>query len=179
VRSTQRAFNSDDFIAFLASISLFLALIEYSIPKPFPFFRIGIANLPILFAIRLLKIRHIALLVAVKVFVLSLVQGTLVSYVFLFSSAGSITSAGIMLILDRFLRDRISFIGIGVGGALTSNVVQIVLARFLIFGEAAWLIAPPLIAIGIASAVALGLFSNVFYSKSRWIKLIKSELALV
>jgi heptaprenyl diphosphate synthase len=174
----QRAIKREDCIAFLAAVSLFLSLVEYSIPKPVPFFRLGISNLPIMFAIRLLDIRYIIVLVSVKVLVLSLLQGTLVSYVFLFSAAGSIASAIVMLGLDRMLKDRITFIGMGTGGALASNIVQIVLARFFIFGEAAWLIAPPFIIVGLISSVGLGVVSNIFYAKSKWIRLIRKELAL-
>jgi uncharacterized membrane protein len=68
-------------------------------------------------------------------------------------------------------------IGICVLGALASNMVQIMAARFVIFGKAAFLIAPPFLVIGTLSAVILGYFAERFIAKSQWIKIVtgKSE----
>jgi len=148
---------------------MFLSAIEYMIPKPIPFLRVGIANLPILVGLDLLPVPLLLLVVVLKVLGQGLVGGTLLSYVFLFSAAGSFSSALAMLAVRRLLGSRISLVGVGVTGALFGNAAQILLARVLIFGEGAWLIAPPFLAVGTVTAVLLGLFAERFSARSAWL----------
>ncbi len=158
-----------DRVAFLGALCLFLSTIEFLLPKPIPFLRVGIANLPILLGIGLLPPGQLFLVVLLKVLGQGLVGGTLVSYVFLFSAVGSFTSAAVMLAADRLLGPRVSRVGISVAGALFSNTAQIILARLLIFGQGAWLIAPPFLALGTVTSVLLGLFAERFSRMSHWL----------
>ncbi len=160
-------------VAFLGALCLFLSTIEYLIPKPIPFLRVGIANLPILLSLDLLPVPSLLLLVVLKVLGQGLIGGTLFSYVFLFSAAGSFASLFAMLLVRRLLGRRISLVGVGVLGALFSNTAQIVLARLLIFGEGAWLIAPPFLALGTVTAALLGVFAERFAARSRWLASVK------
>ena len=162
-----------DTVALLAALCLFLSTVEYLIPKPIPFMRLGLANLPILVSLEFLSPPMVLLLVLLKIVGQGLVNGTLFSYVFLFSAAGSTVSGLLMLLVSRVPRRRLSLVGVSVVGALGSNIVQIVLARFIIFGEGAWLIGPPFIAIGTASAILLGIFAEKFGSSSRWIERVR------
>ena len=75
--------NNINIVAFLSALCLFLSLVEYIIPKPFPFIRTGIANLPVLIAVCTLKSRMVFLLILIKVLGQSLIQGTLLSYIFI------------------------------------------------------------------------------------------------
>ncbi len=163
-----------DLVAFLGALCLFLSAVEYMIPKPIPFLRVGIANLPILLALDLLPVGSLLLLVTLKVLGQGLIGGTLISYVFLFSVVGSFASGLTMLGAHRLLGRRISLVGVGVLGALVSNLAQILLARLLIFGEGAWLIAPPFLAVGTVTATLLGLFAVRFSARSRWLASVRS-----
>jgi heptaprenyl diphosphate synthase len=162
-----------DRVAFLGALCLFLSTVEFLIPKPIPFLRVGIANLPILLAVGLLPPGQLLLVVLLKVLGQALVAGTLVSYVFLFSAVGSFTSALAMIAAHRLLGPRVSAVGISVAGALFGNTAQIVLARLLIFGEGAWLIAPPFLALGTVTSVLLGLFADRFSRMSRWLAALR------
>ncbi len=157
-----------DRVAFLGGLCLFLSTVEFLIPKPIPYLRVGIANLPILLGLELLTPSQVFLLVLLKVLGQGLVGGTLASYVFLFSAVGSFASGAAMLAVHRLMGARVSAVGISVAGALFSNTAQIVLARLLIFGESAWLIAPPFLAVGTVTSVLLGLFADRFSRMSRW-----------
>jgi heptaprenyl diphosphate synthase len=169
LRAGKPAGEARDVIALLGAFCLFLSTIEYMIPKPLPFMRIGIANLPIMLALDLLSPGAFLLLVAIKVFGQSLVSGSLFSYIFLFSLLGSFSSALLMFGLRRALGSgRIGFIGIGSLGALASNLVQILLARVFVFGESAKYVAPPFLASGIVTGIALGLFCEAFVVRSDW-----------
>jgi len=158
-----------DVVALLGAFCLFLSTIEYLIPKPLPFMRIGIANLPIMLALDLLTVRSFFLLVAIKVIGQSLVSGSLFSYIFVFSLLGSFSSAAVMFLLRRLIgARRIGFVGIGSLGALMSNLTQILLARIFVFGASAKYVAPPFLAVGVATGIALGLFCEAFAAKSSW-----------
>jgi heptaprenyl diphosphate synthase len=165
-----------DLVAFLAALCLFFSTIEYLFPKPVPFFRLGLANLPILLALDLLLPGELFLLVALKAVGQGVVNGTLASYVFLFSAAGSVSSALVMYAAHRYLGERITLVGVGLLGALASNAVQISLSVTLIFGTSAWVIAPPFAAIGTASGLVVGLFAERFRRRSTWLRRVKEHL---
>jgi len=168
-KSTTSLTRRLDLVALLGALCLFLSAIEYMIPKPVPFLRVGIANLPVLICLDLLPVPLVLLVVLLKILGQALLGGTLLSYVFLFSAVGSLASAFSMLFFRRLCGRHISLIGVGILGALFSNTMQLWLARVLIFGEGAWLIAPPFIALGTITAAALGAFAERFASRSRWL----------
>jgi heptaprenyl diphosphate synthase len=158
-------------LALLGSFCFFLATIEYLIPKPLPFMRIGLANLPLILALDLFPPGPFALLVLIKISGQALITGTLFSYVFLFSLAGSTVSALVMYSLRRFLgKNRIGFTGAGIAGAVLSNLVQLGLARTLVFGEGVRFLAPLFLASGLISGGVLGFFCETFAARSRWYK---------
>jgi heptaprenyl diphosphate synthase len=153
----------------LGAFCLFLSTIEYLIPKPLPFMRIGLANLPLMLALDIFSLKVFILLVLIKVAGQALVTGTLFSYVFLFSFAGSFVSALSMFSLRRLLGPKgLSLAGIGIAGAMLSNGTQLLLARFLVFGPGMQFLTPPFLAAGLVTGLALGLFCERFRSRSRW-----------
>jgi heptaprenyl diphosphate synthase len=160
-------------IALLGAFCLFLSTIEYMIPKPLPFMRIGIANLPLMLALNIFPFADFALLVLIKVFGQALITGTLFSYVFLFSLAGTGLSSLAMFFLRRiFGKKHSSFIGIGVIGAMLSNLSQLLLASVFVFGKSTLYIAPPFLAAGLITGIALGAFCEYFTERSEWVRQI-------
>jgi heptaprenyl diphosphate synthase len=161
-------------MALLGSLCLFLSAIEYVIPKPLPFMRIGLANLPLLLALDIAGPLDFFLLALLKVIGQSLISGTLFSYVFLFSLLGTFSSAALMYVMRHFIGQKYSsFIGIGCAGAMASNSVQFLLARHIIFGTgnsgmALRYLMPPFLLSGFITGVALGLFCEIFCRRSRW-----------
>jgi len=159
-------------IAMLGACCLFLSAVEYLIPKPFPFMRLGLANLPLMIALDIFPFGGYMILVSIKIFGQAIITGTLFSYVFLFSVTGTLFSALVMFFLRRMFgsskREKISFIGIGTAGAMVSNIAQLILARIFIFHENALYIAPPFLAAGLVTGIALGVFCEVFTGKSIW-----------
>jgi heptaprenyl diphosphate synthase len=155
-------------IALLGAFCLFLSAVEYMIPKPLPFMRIGVANLPLLLALDILPFPQFLVLAAIKIFGQSLISGTLFSYIFLFSLTGTLLSALLMYALRRLLGKHISFTGIGVLGAMVSNLSQLALAWFFLFRDSVMYIAPPFLAAGLITGLAIGIFCEMFTSRSRW-----------
>lgn len=169
-------------VSFLAALCLFLAAIENAIPKPLPFLRLGLANLPVILALFLLPSRKILLLVLFKVLAQGIISGTLFTYVFLFSSGGSFASAlammGLYALCGNHRRNEtnerklfsISAVGITLFGSLASTFAQLFLARFILFGENAKYIAPILLVSGLITGLLLGIFAELFMQKSNWFK---------
>ena len=162
-------------MALLAACCMFLATLEYLIPKPLPFLRIGLSNLPLLLSLLILPFPSYLLLLFLKVLVQGLVQGTLFSYILLLSFCGTLASGLVMFALKKIGRDSFSLIGICVAGALLSNLIQLVIAHILFLGKSVWLIAPPFLIIGTLSGLLLGSFAQHFSNNSIWLKKIREH----
>lgn len=155
-------------IAFFSALCFFLSAVEYAVPKPLPFFKIGFANLPILISLSVLKKKETLLLVFLKIFLQAVISGTLFSYVFIFSFAGSIASGLFMMLVYLIFRNKISFVGISVCGGLANNIAQIFLAGVFMFGSNVKFIAPPMLCVSFCTSLALGIFAENFCKKSIW-----------
>ena len=156
-------------LALLGAFCLFLSIVEYMIPKPLPFIRIGIANLPLMLALDMFPFLTFLVLIGIKVLGQALITGTLFSYIFLFSLAGTVFSSVSVYALRRLLGPgRISFIGIGTAGAMMSNIAQLTLAWIFVFRNNVRYIAPPFLATGLITGIALGVFCEMFTRQSQW-----------
>ncbi len=165
--------DNRDTLAFFGALSLFLATIEYLFPKPLPFFRIGLSNLPILLALDFMGFRELFLLTMLKIVGQGILNGTLASYVFLFSTVGSLASLVVMYGGWKLIGKHTSLVGLSLLGALGSNLVQVWLSIWFIFGASAWVIAPLFLGLGTASGLLVGLFAENFGAKSRWLRTVK------
>ena len=163
-----------------AGLCFFLSLIDVMIPKPVVFFRLGLANLAIMLAMDVLSARSFFFLLLVKVLGQAMLSGTIFSYVIIFSLIGTFSSGSIIYFLN-FLRKKgwISFVGISMLGAFVSNVSQWLFARFVLFGEGAWYILPPMMLLSLITSLLIGLFANNFYLSSIWYEgLLTGEIKL-
>jgi heptaprenyl diphosphate synthase len=166
--STEPKKGHADVTALLGAFCFFLSALEYMIPKPLPFMRLGIANLPILLAADLLPLPWYLALALVKVFGMSVISGSLFSYVALFSLAGTMTAALVMWTAQKAFGRHVSAVGVSILGAVVSNAAQMAIASVLVFGQAVRLIAPPFLAAGLVTGLLLGLFAERFVKESRW-----------
>lgn len=162
-------------ISFFSALCLFLSAIEYAIPKPLPFLRLGLANLPVILALAVLNKKEICLLITFKVLAQGIFSGTLFSYIFIFSAAGSFASGLSMVLVYSLFKNHISAFGISLAGALANNCAQLLVARFLLFGENTRYIAPLLLITGFVTGSILGIFTEFFSSKSKWFKMMKEN----
>jgi heptaprenyl diphosphate synthase len=164
-----------DLIAFLAGFALFLSLLEYLIPKPVPFLRLGLANIPLMIGLFLLSPGELCLLALLKVVGQGMVGGTLLSYVFLFSLVGTSASVLIMLTLKQVAKQHISLIGLGIAGALASNICQLGMGVLFLFGPESMVLAPLFLTTGLVSGFLLGGMTAYFIKHSRWFLRVSSE----
>ncbi len=153
-------------VPLFAAASLYLSSIEYLLPRPVPFFRFGLANIAILVVLRHFTLRDLCILVMLKVLGLGILNGTIASYVFVFSLLGSLSGLMCMYTMSRLSSKHITLVGISLVGAVGSNAVQILCAVFYVFGSNAWIIAPYLLMLGIASGYVVGGIAQHFTNTS-------------
>jgi len=156
-------------LALLGSLCFFLSAVEYLIPKPLPFMRIGLANMPLLLALDIFSAGDFFRLALLKILGQGIIGGMIFSHVFLFSIAGTLSSALIMFALRRLPgKQLLGFAGLGCAGAMVSNCVQLFLARYLIFGPSLRYLAAPFLASGLITGIGLGLICEYFCRHSLW-----------
>ena len=156
-------------LSLLGGFCFFLSAVEFLIPKPLPFIRLGLANLPLLIAIDIMPFPSFLLLAAIKIAGQALISGTLFSYIFVFSLGGTGASTLLMYALRRGIgKGKISLIGTSAAGALASNGVQLSLAYFIAFGSSVRYVAVPVLALGLITGTLLGMASEYFIGRSLW-----------
>ena len=156
------------YLSFSAALCMFFSMIEYAIPKPLPFLRLGLANSPFLLGLFKLKNREYFFLVLLKVIFQSLISGTFFSYIFLYSFLGSFASGALMLLVRKLFKERISCVGISLFGALGNNLVQIALSYFIFFGKTIAYAIPLILIFGFVTGIIIGYVTNKFIKISKW-----------
>ncbi len=116
-------------LAALLALCFFLGIIENLIPKPLPFFRLGLANLPLVLALPLLTSWEYFFLVFIKIFISAYMGGTLFSPLLLLALSGSLASGLGMWLLYRLSRGSFSLVAISVAGAFIHGILQILVAK--------------------------------------------------
>ena len=149
--------RSQDNVAYLGAISLLMSLAELFVPRPLPFFRLGLANIPILMGLGL-DIRSFIALLAVKAIGNSYVSGTLFS-LFAIMSLSQTFASGMLMYLAKKLCRSISIYSISLLGALASSIVQIAVAS-LYAGDGALMFLPLMLALSLPSAILVAYLSG-------------------
>ncbi len=163
-------------LAFLTATILFTATLELLIPKPFPFFKLGLANLILMISLLVLSKKEFILLVLIKVFVNSFLSGTLLSPIFIISLSSSLTSGLIMMLLYSLLYKRkiISFIGISILSALSYNLLLLKTSSMFLFSPSIWYLSFPLILTGFISSLIIGILLEINIKNSKFILALKT-----
>ena len=117
------------YIALLVAQGVIIGLLENMIPFPFAFApgaKLGLANLITIIAIFTMPVKDSFLLVILRLFLTTLLGGTVSTL--LYSAAGAILSYLGMLLLKQLGPNKISTIGISAFGGFLHNVGQLVVA---------------------------------------------------
>lgn len=112
----------------LASLCLFFSYIENIIPHPLPFLRLGLANIPLLVSLPYLPFSSFMTLALLKAASGAFASGTLFSLFFLLSLSSSVSSALLMFLAKKILKEKVSIYGISLIGGFASSAVQIALS---------------------------------------------------
>lgn len=150
--------QSRDRVIYLASLSLFLSSLELFIPKPLPFFRLGLANIAVMMGLTL-GFRPFLLLLLLKAICTSCISGTLFSVFLLMSLLQTAASGLLMYGLKRVCGSNISIYALSSAGAAASSAAQIAFAM-LYAGRGALSFLPLLLAISLPASIATAYISK-------------------
>ena len=117
-------------IIFFAFISSFIAALENMFPRPIPYFRIGFSFIMIIIVLDSFKLREMILLILIKNLSVAIAFAYIFTPPFYLGLCGGIVSVIIMKFM-RVFKNTFSFVGISLAGALTSNLSQAFLSKYL------------------------------------------------
>ncbi len=150
-------------LALLTAFSATAFAIESWMPKPLPFLRLGLANIPVVLLIYTRNTREAVLVGYMKVALGSVFSGLIFSPTTLVS-LGATTCSMLAMILLTHSPVNFSVIGISVGGAVFHNVAQLGVVRLVIFPEnGIFRLTPVLILLGIGTGIVTGYLVEVFH----------------
>ncbi len=121
MKSTSRYIN----IAMLSAAGSVLFIVETLIEAPFPWIRLGLANIVTLIALQWWGLKEAFAVVVLRVFIGSLIIGRLFHPVFFLSISGSLTAAFVMALAMQYNEKLFSLIGISIIGATVKNMTQL------------------------------------------------------
>ncbi len=113
-------------------LSLYLSLAENIIPKPFPWLKIGLANIVILVALEKFGARMAVEVVLLRIFIQGVLLGTVLTPTFIISLGAGLVSLGVVISLYK-LRKYLSLVAISMVGAFFHNLVQMLIAYVIMF----------------------------------------------
>ena len=120
------------YLILLILISLYLSLFEAIIPKPFPWMKIGLANLGTIIALEKFDKKMAIEIVVFRIVIQGIMLGTLFSPGFIISLTSGLISLCIMLGLYTY-REKLTLISISMFSALIHNLTQLVVVYILLF----------------------------------------------
>ena len=141
----------------LTAAAIVIAILESFIPSiGIPGVKMGLANIVILIILYELGIWEAGVVNLLRVLVVSLVRGTILSMGFLMSLTGAALSFGIMVLFCLLIK-KFSIIGVSVIGSVFHVTGQIIIAMIFL-GSAYIFLYLPIIAI---SAIITGVFVGI------------------
>ena len=148
-------------ISLLVSLGLILHVVEGLIPINgiVPGAKLGLANIPNLFALIIFGFQAGLQVFLLRVFLGSLLIGTFMTINFYFSLAGGILGFLAMAFAYFYLRDKLSIIGVSVLGAVFHNIGQIIVAFFIIANQGIFYYLPYLLLMAVPTGIGVGLVS--------------------
>lgn len=147
-------------LGMLLGVALVLYAVDSAIPSPFPFLRIGLANVATLMALVTLGFADALAVTVLRVLVASLVVGTFLGPAFGLAMAGGVAGAVGMGLAARYALPPLSVVGVSIVGALLHNLAQLgVLAGFYTGVAPALRLLPAALLVSAATGLVTGLFA--------------------
>ena len=153
--------------AYFAALSAFIGIFENFIPLPVPILRLGISNIPVILGFELFNFKELIFIILFKTVFSHLFRGTLFSYPFLIGLSGSI-----MFIITTYpfyllLKNKTSFISIGIIGSFFHNTGQLIVSMLFLPYSSIVYFGIILYSLGFITGVINGIITNCIYNKYR------------
>ncbi|ADO81986.1 Gx transporter family protein [Ilyobacter polytropus] len=122
----------EGYLIALVLIALYFSLLENLIPKPFPWMKIGLANLATIIALEKFDKKMAFEVVGLRIIIQGLMLGTLFTPGFFVSLTAGTASTVVMVFLYNF-RKNLSLMAISSFSAVVHNITQLFVVYFLMF----------------------------------------------
>lgn len=137
-----------------------LGVVDSMIPRPLPFFRIGLANIPSVISVIRLGWFKTLELNTTRALAVALVTGVIGTPTFILSLAGASASATVMSGLHRYFPGRISIAGISISGAVASLWAQLLAASIILHDIPLGKLVPVLTLWGVLTGLLVGVLAK-------------------
>ena len=146
-----------------ACLAMILSFAESRIPPltAIPGIKMGLANIAVMFTMYKLGAKEAAIVSAVRVILIALLFGSLVS--FLYSLAGAVLSFSVMILLRKI--KLFSVLGVSVAGGVCHNIGQITMACILLETNVIVYYLPFLLLSGTLTGVLIGAASALLINR--------------
>ena len=147
----------------LVALALILSYVESMIPMSFavPGIKLGLANTVTIFAVFSLDGKRAAIIAVIRVCLVSLLFGSVMTLAY--SISGAVLSLTAVMILKK--TGLFGPVGISVAGAVCHNIGQIIAAIILLRTNALVFYLPPLLISGCITGAIIGILSGIIVKR--------------
>lgn len=155
-------------LSFYTACASTIAIAESLIPKPFPFLKIGLANVVIILLLMKHKDLSAFLVIIAKVILSGFFLGSLLMPTTIIGLASGLTSLVLMLVVRKYSLG-LSWVGISILGAIAHNITQIIVVRLMIiYSNSIFDLIPILLVLGLGTGTITGLIASVLKQRLTW-----------
>ena len=154
-------------LGLLAGAGLILFLLEAVAPRPLPWMKLGLGNLPVVVALDLFGGGAAIAVAVVKVFAGGLVSGGFASPAFAIGGGAGIASVAAMALAKRVAPGLFSLVGLSVLGAVTHQLTQLLIARVYLNHPGLLNFLPLFMLTGLVSGLAIGMIAHCCAARLR------------
>ncbi len=153
-------------IGLLAAAAVVLFVFEGLAPRPLPWMKLGLGNLPVMLA--LMGYGPLAALTVsvLKLFIGGLLSGSLANPAFFIGAGAGMFSWLVMSAARALGRSIFSAVGLGIWGAVTHQLAQLALAYIYIGQWGMWTLLPVALLGGLISGILIGLLAHWVHDRS-------------
>ena len=162
--STQRLTRT----GLLAAAAVVLFIFEGLAPRPLPWMKLGLGNLPVMLSLMSYGPLAALSVSVLKLFVGGLLSGSLVNPTFFIGAGAGICSWSVMSVARSAGGSVFSAVGLGIWGAVTHQLAQLVLAYYYIGQWGIWALLPVALLGGLTSGILIGLLAHWVRKRSAW-----------
>ena len=150
-------------LAVTISVAMILSFVESRIPAfvAIPGVKVGLANIAVIFALYKMGWREAIVVSVIRVLLVALLFGSVVSLAY--SIAGALISLSLMILLRKI--GIFTEIAVSVVGGITHNIGQILIAFLLLETKVVFYYLPFLLVSGVIAGIAVGVASALLIKR--------------
>jgi heptaprenyl diphosphate synthase len=150
-------------LAVTISVAMILSFVESRIPAfvAIPGVKVGLANIAVIFALYKMGWREAIVVSVIRVLLVALLFGSVVSLAY--SIAGALISLSLMILLRKI--GIFTEIAVSVVGGITHNIGQILIAFLLLETKVVFYYLPFLLVSGVIAGIAVGAASALLIKR--------------